>query len=692
MGARGRSLFAFVGLASWLVLAGSVAAQRMSPELLWKLGRLQGGTVSPDGEWVAYSVKRYELAEDKGDSNLFVVPIGGGEPRQLTIDDSSESAVQWVSTSAGVRLFFASKRGEDEHTQVWSLNPDDGEMSQVTDYPFSVSNLKVSPTAKHIAFTANIKLDDTVQDLFEDLPLADARIIDDLMYRHWDSWHDYKYSHLHVAALNGEGKAEDPVDLMEGLKFDCPVPPFGGSEQFEWAPDGREIAYTMKVSNRPAVSTDTDVYLHKVPMDGSARCITPGMGGYDMEPVYSPDGRYLTFQSMERAGFESDRNRIMLLDRKSSQVIELTKGLDRTTHGVQWSPDSRVVYFRSETRGTDQLFALDIATQRVRQITEGQFNWTLKQPTPDGSALLVARQSMVRPWELGVIPVEGGEFQVLTDINGEVYDGLELPKVKSRFVQATDGETIHSWVIYPPGFDAKKKWPLLVYCQGGPQGQVGQWFSYRWNFHLMAAQGYVVIAPNRRGLPGFGRDWNDQISGDWSGQAMQDLLACTDDMMTESYVDPDRVAAVGASFGGYTVFWMMGNHEGRFRTMIAHCGLFNLESFYGATEELFFPNWDVGGPYWKNDELQKAYDQHSPNRYVKNWDTPILIVHGQKDFRVPVTQGMEAFTAARLEGIRARFLYYPEEGHWVLKPQNGVLWHRIFFDWLGRKMSVDGGS
>jgi dipeptidyl aminopeptidase/acylaminoacyl peptidase len=408
------------------------------------------------------------------------------------------------------------------------------------------------------------------------------------------------------------------------------------------------------------------------------------MEGYDTDPVYSPDGNFIAFHSMERAGFESDRNRIMLFDRGSQTIRELTEGLDQTTHNVAWLPDSSGVVFMSEHRGTNQLFRLGLRDSTVTQITRGAFNWGLRDVLPNGAALLVDSQSMLRPLELERLSLEDGSAQRLTHINDGLLGGLELPRVSEQWVRASDGEMIHCWVIYPPDFDPNRKWPVITYCQGGPQGQIGQWFSYRWSFHLMAARGYVVMAPNRRGLPGFGQAWNDQISGDWGGQAMQDILAATDAMMTRPYADTQRMAAVGASFGGYTVYWLMGQHQDRFRCMVSHCGVFNLESMYGSTEELFFPNWDLGGPYWSSADLQEQYDRFSPHRFVGNWRTPLLVIHGEKDFRVPITQGMEAFTAAQVHGIPSRFLYFPEEGHWVLGPQNGVLWHRIFFDWLDR--------
>ena len=662
------------------------SAERMSPELLWKLGRLGGGALSPDGKLVAYTVRKYDLAENEGESSVHVLSLETGEDSAVLPDLEGASGVQWATTHQGVRIFLTTARGEgdDVTPQIWSCRADGSDLRQVTSIEGGVGNLRLSPTGTHVAFTTDVKLDRTVTELFEDLPKADARIIDSLMYRHWNAWHDYKYTHIHVAALDSDGKAGEAVDLMKGQRADCPVPPFAGSEHFSWSPDGKEIAYTAKYVRNWAESTDTDVYLVDVSGEGRATCITTGMDGYDNDPVYSPDGKLLAFSSMERPGFESDRNRIMIYDRSSGSIDELTVGLDRTTHGATWMPDSSAVLFVSEHRGTNQIFRITLGRRGETQVTRGRYNWSLRDVSANCETFLAARSSMLRPYELLTLPHDGGEARIITGVNDAIYEILELPRIEERWVRASDGEQIHSWVIYPPGFDASKKYPMLTYCQGGPQGQIGQWFSYRWNFHLMAAQGYVVLAVNRRGLPGFGRKWNDDISGDWGGQAMRDILSATDDMITEPYVDPERVGAIGASFGGYTVYWLMGNSADRFCTMIAHCGVFNLESMYGSTEELFFVNWDLGGPYWKSSAIQRDYDRFSPHRFVRGWRTPLLVIHGEKDFRVPVTQGMEAFTAAQVEGVPSRFLYFPNEGHWVLGPQNGVLWHRVFFEWLAR--------
>jgi len=668
-----------------LASAAPSEATHMTPELLWELGRLGGSAVSADGGRVAYTVRRYELAEDAGTTSLHVVDVESGATRTLLSEWKSIGDLQFGPGPFGERIWLTGSSGKDEHgTQAWALDPVDGGLLQVTALEDGVANLKVSPTGTHVAFTRDVKLDAEVTELYEDLPKADARIIDSLMFRHWNAWHDYRYSHLFVAPLGEDGRAGEAVDLMEGLRVDCPVPPFGGSEQFAWSPDGAELAFTMKDVERWAESTNSDVYLVRVDDPGSRRNLSAGRLGYDNDPAFSPDGSRIAWHSMERAGFEADKNRILVLDRTTGKVTDATKDLDRTAHGAAWLPDGSGLVFESEHRGTNQLFALDARGGAARQASRGRFNWGLSALFPDGERALVTRMDMTRPKELAVLDLASGEATALSHVNDELYASLELPTIEERWVEATDGERIHCWVIYPPDFDPEREWPLITYCQGGPQGQIGQWFSFRWNFTLMASQGYVIVAPNRRGLPGFGREWNDSISRDWGGQAMRDILSATDAMLGEPYVDPERTAAVGASFGGYTVYWLMGNHEGRFKTMIAHCGVFNLESMYGSTEELFFVNWDLGGPYWEGGDVQRDYDRFSPHRFVGEWDTPLLVVHGQKDFRVPVTQGMEAFTAAQVKGVPSRFLYYPEEGHWVLKPQNGVLWHRVFFDWLGR--------
>lgn len=700
---RSAGLLVLLALCSLAQLA--VANNRMSPEGLWGLRRIGECQLSPDGQQLVYVVTHYDLAENAGSSDLVLVDLPsneaelvstaiarGFETPQLSVKKQTLlsnikglQGVQWLPGSPSPQLVYvapgAIAQSEETAPQIWKLDIASRQTTQLTQYPEGVGNLQVSPTGAVLGFTMDVKLDPTVNELFADLPKADARIIDGLMYRHWNQWHDYKYSHVHVAEFTDEGTLGEPRDLMPGMRADCPLPPFGGSEHFAFSPDGKELALTIKLVNNPAVSTDSSIYLVDV-QGGPLKNITPGMPGYDTNPGYSPDGRFLTWQSMERPGFEADRNRIMVYERQGNTTRELTAGLDQTTHNVRWASDSGAVYFDSEHLGTQQVYRLAIDGSSLTQVSDGWFDFAIVSPV--GKRLVVKQQNGLRPTELALLDSASRQCYTLTDENNPAFAALELPRVEQRWVRATDGANVHNWVYLPPDFDASKKYPLLVYCQGGPQGQIGQWFSYRWNFHLMAAKGYVVLAVNRRGLPGFGQEWNDQISGDWGGQAMQDILAATDEMLAESFIDTKRVGAVGASFGGYTVYWLMGNHQDRFSAMIAHCGVFNLESMYGSTEEVFFTNWDLGGPYWRSADTQADYDAFSPHRFVGNWRTPLLVIHGEKDFRVPITQGMEAFTAAQLEGVPSRFLYFPGEGHWVGSPQNSVLWNRVFFDWLER--------
>ena len=658
----------------------------MTPELLWEIGRLGGTSVSADGSKAVYTVRNYELKENGGTTDLFLLDIESGQSRKMLSQWVSIGDVQFGSGPFGERIYITGKENKVKGTsnQVWTVNPQDGSLLKITAIKDGVANLKVAPTGKHLAFTRDIKLDKEVKDVYEDLPKAEARIIDSLIYRHWSSWHDFKYTHLHIAELDANGRAGEPTDLMEGLKVDCPVPPFGGSEQINWHPDGKLLAFTMKDVEKWAESTNSDVYLVDIDEPTKRQNISVSNEGYDNDPVFSPNGKSLAYHSMKRPGFESDRNRVMIYNLFTGLSNDATIGLDQTAHGAQWTADSKKLFFVSEHLGTNQIFSVNAKGGGLKQHSTGRYNWSLKSLLPNGKQALVSFSRMERPNELAVLELKTAQSNTLSHINDDIFAKLQLPKVEERWVQATDGEKIHNWVIYPPNFDPNKKYPLLTYCQGGPQGQIGQWFSYRWNFHLMAAQGYIVVAPNRRGLPGFGRKWNDDISKDWGGQAMQDILAATDNMRAEPYVDNDRVAAVGASFGGYTVYWLMGHHQNRFSTMISHCGVMNLESMVGVTEELFFVNWGLGGPYWKDAQTQASYDKFSPHKFIGNWETPLLVIHGEKDFRVPVNQGMEAFTAAQVRDIPSRFLYFPNEGHWVLGPQNGIVWHRVFFEWLDK--------
>jgi dipeptidyl aminopeptidase/acylaminoacyl peptidase len=667
-----------------VALAGPplAAQQHLTPELLWQLRRVSEPQLGPDGTKLIYNVRTTDLAANKGSGQIVLLDLRSGDRRQLTSAGSNSNG-RW--SPDGSRVAFVSSRSGAP--QIWTIAIDGGEATQVTNHAGGVANMAWSPTGAHFSFTADVKLEQDLHDRYPDLPKADALVYDDLLVRHWDSWKDGTYSHLFVVSAQG-GAA---TDLMAGMRVDTPLKPFGGGEQIAWSPDGASLCYTAKLAKDPEASTDSSLYLVNVADPSKHVDLTPGRPGYDTEPRFSPDGKQVAFLSMERPGFEADKNGLMLLDRATGKIRELTEGFDQNAHDPVWTSDGQRIVFGSETLGTTQLYRIEAAGGAPQPISQGRYEFTSAQPGRDG-AVFALRQRTERPFEVVRLNMQGaaGEGAPLTDENGAQFKNLTLPTVAERWTPATDGKRILSWVVYPPGFDPAKKYPLLLYCQGGPQSQVGQWFSFRWNFHLMAAQGYVVLAVNRRGLPGFGQAWNDEISGDWGGQAMRDLLAACDDLRREPFIDGKRVAAVGASFGGYSVYWLMGNGGDRFCSMVAHCGVFNLEAMYHSTEELFFVDWDLGGPYWKSPEVLARYQQFSPHRFVQAWKTPLLVIHGEKDFRVPVTEGIQAFTAAQVRGAKSRFLYFPSEGHWVQSPQNGVLWHRVFFDWLEKTCKTGG--
>ena len=657
---------------SLLLLALSVQLNsqdlRMSPELLWEFGRVSLDDVSDDGNWVLYGVTNYDVKENKGNRDLYILPASGGESKKITAFDGSESNGRFRPD--GKKIGFL------HQGVLWEMNPDGSDLVKVSEE--SMEGFEYAPDMKHILFTRTVDFA-APNPLLKDLDKADARIIDDLMYRHWDEWEDQKHSNIFYIEYE-EGKLKgEAVNIMD-QPFDSPLKPFGGMEQIAWSMDSEVIAYTCKkqVGLDYAESTNSDIYLY-VLEDDKTYNLTKANTGYDMEPVFSPDGQWIAWNQMETPGFESDRNRIMLFNFETGEETEITAGLDYSANHPRWSADSKTLYYTAGVEATDQLFKVDIESGTHTQITEGTHN--IYDAIPADDVVIGRMASMSKPHELYTIIPGDGQIQPLTFANEDLLENVKMGKVEPHWVKTTDDKDMLVWWIYPPDFDSTKTYPTLLYCQGGPQSAVSQFFSYRWNFQLMAANDYIIIAPNRRGLPSFGRDWNDQISGDWGGQAMQDYLSAIDDAAEASFVDKDRLGAIGASFGGYSVYWLAGNHEKRFKSFISHGGLFNLESWYGTTEELFFANKDLSGSYWQ-DQSPITYMTDSPHKYVHNWDTPILVIHGEKDFRVPVGEGMQAFQAAQIQGLKSRFLYFPEEGHWVLKPQNGILWHRVFFDWL----------
>jgi len=661
-------------------------SQKLTPELLWKFGRVSDPKISADGKTVLYNVRSYNVAENIGQSDIYSITTAGGTAVNITKSKEDESAARFRPD--GKKIGF-SCNDNNGITQLWEMNADGSERIQVTSYSSDISNFQYSPLGNMIWFTSDVKVDKTIQDLYPDLPKATGRIYDDLMYRHWNTWEDGAYSHVHIVNY-ADGKITGQVmDIQTGERFDTPLMPDGGEEQITWSPDGKYIAYTCKkLSGKEyAISTNSDIYLYEIASKKTSN-LSDGILGYDVNPSFSPDGTKMIWLSMERPGNESDRNRIMQLNLKTNQKVELTKGFDYNVENADWSADGKMIYFICGINATEQLWSYDLNLKNkkpIRQITNdiGDHQAFTMVTVGKETTIITAMMSISMPTELFKVNLKEGISTQLTFTNKETLSTMKMGNVVKRMVKATDGKQILTWVIYPPDFDATKKYPTLLFCQGGPQSTVNQFFSYRWNFQLMAANGYIVVAPNRRGLPSFGTEWNDQITGDWGGQCMKDLLSSIDDVSKESYVNKDRLGAVGPSFGGYSVYWLAGHHEKRFKTFISHCGVFNLKSMYGSTEETFFNHNEAGGSYWQT-PTPKTYEQFQPIDFVRNWDTPILVIHNEKDFRVPLNQGLEAFAAARLQNIPAKFLCFPDEGHWVLKPQNSILWQRVFFEWLDK--------
>ncbi|MBT3648214.1 MAG: S9 family peptidase [Flavobacteriales bacterium] len=666
-------------LFSILISCSLLAQDVLSPENLWKLKRVYGEQVSPDGKSILFIQKEYNLAEDGGTSHLMMVKLNGNDPNRISDGEESIGGAQWRPDGKKIG-YLSSSSGSN---QLWEMNPDGSDRKQVTSFDFDIGNWSFAPDMKHISFTYEVKIEESLLDKYEDLPKATGRAYNNLMFRHWTEWHDYTFSHVAIASYSPDG--DDTgftfVDIMKNEQYDSPLPPFGGGEQIVWKPDGSALVYVCKKMDGTqfAQSTNSDIYLYSL-SSGETRNLTEGMMGYDNDPVFSPSGTHLAWMSMKQEGFEADKNDIIILDMKSGTKTNITSGVDQTFGHIVWANDHKNVYALSPINATYQAFEIGL-DKSVRAITSGTHN--VNSISLMRGNLIGTKSTMSHPNELFLWTIEKGEETQLSSGNKELISSMNMGKVEKRMIKTNDDKDMLVWVIYPPDFDPNKKYPTLLYCQGGPQSAVSQFFSFRWNFQLMASQGYIVVAPNRRGLPSFGQKWNDDISKDWGGQAMRDYLSAIDEVAKEPFVDNDRLGAIGASYGGYSVYYLAGIHEGRFKTFISHCGLYNLESWYASTEELFFANWDIGGPYWASPKPE-SYLKFSPHSLVHKWDTPILVIHNELDFRVPLNQGLEAFTAAQLRGVPSKLLYYPDEGHWVLKPQNGVMWHREFYGWLDK--------
>lgn len=648
----------------------------MTPEVLYSFGRVGNVMVSPDKSHLLYPVTYVSISRNKTNAELFIMKSDGSEKKQLTVTNTQESNPQWIE--GGKKIAFLSN--ETGTSQIWTINPDGGGLTQVSHVEEGIDGFAYAPAGTKVLFVRPVKTTVTAGDRYPDLPEASGRVVDDLMYKHWDHWVE-NVPHPFVADINGN-TLTNIKDLLEGEPYESPMAPFGGMEQLAWSPDSKIIAYTSrkKTGKEYTLSTNSDIYFYDLE-SGRTRNMTEGMPGYDVNPQFSPDGTRLAWQSMERDGYESDKNRLFVLDLTTGEKSYVTEDFDYNTDAFTWGSDNKTIYMVAPVEGTTQIYAADITTRQITPVTRGPCNYTAV--AVGSNNLIATRQSLSQPTEIYAVDIATGDATELSFENREILSQLRMGEVEERRIETTDGKQMLTWVVYPPDFDPAKKYPALLYCEGGPQSMVSQFWSYRWNLQMMAANGYIVVAPNRRGLPGFGQEWLEQISGDYGGQNMKDYLSAIDALAKEPYVDENRLGCTGASYGGFSVYWLAGNHDGRFKAFLSHAGIFNLEAQYLETEEMWFANWDMGGPYWDktNAVAQRTYE-NSPHRFVAKWDTPIMITHGELDYRILASQGMMAFNAAQLRGIPSRMLVFPDENHWILKPQNGVLFQREFFRWF----------
>lgn len=688
-----------------------LSSDLMSPEALWAMGRIAGAQVSPDGRQVIYQVSYYSVKENKGHTMLFIQPTKAGKqivkPTQLTVDAESETDATWIE--GGKKIAFL--RGG----QLWKMNPDGTERVKLSSSKIDIEGFKFSPDGKRVLLIKSLEYHKSIRKNPEDLPKATGRVVTDLNYRHWDHYVE-SVAHPFIAEVTGN-KVGDGIDILEGEPYESPMAPFGGIEQFDWSVDSKQVAYTCrkKTGVNYAISTDADIYLYNVKNRTTKNLCKPenyvepevnptksmrnqavnhqsgDMNvGYDINPKFSPDGQYIAWQSMARNGYESDRNRLCVYNLLTGEKKYVTESFDSNVDDYCWGNDSKSLYFIGVWHAVAMVYQTNLNGE-VKQLTDGWYDYGSVQVLGATKQLLVTRHSYLHPDDLFVLTPnkkeKKSEVSQITDENKHIFDQLAIPSIQQRWVKTTDGKQELVWIILPPHFDINKKYPALLFCEGGPQSPVSQFWSYRWNMSIMAAHGYVVVAPNRRGLPGFGTEWNEAISQDWTGQCMDDYLSAIDDVAQSlPFIDKDRLGAVGASFGGFSVYYLAGHHNKRFKCFIAHDGAFNLESMYTDTEEAWFSNWEYDDAYWNKDltEAAKRTYENSPHKAVDKWDTPILCIHGEKDYRINANQGFGAFNAARLRGIPAELLIYPDENHWVLKPQNGILWQRTFFNWLDR--------
>lgn len=685
-----------------------LTSRQMTPEALWAMGRIAGAVASPDGKKIVYQVGYYSVEKNRSHQVLRIMDADGKNSKLLTTSSKSETDPAWIE--GGKRIAYLSGG------QLWTMNPDGTNRKQLTNDKTDIEGFKFSPDGTKVILIKQIPFHESIKQNPSDLPMATGRLVTDLNYRHWDEYVE-TIPHPYVANVTESG-IDAGIDILEGEPFECPMKPFGGVEQLDWSKDSKSIAYTCRKKKGVAyaVSTDSDIYLYNVATKSTTNLCKPqgyvepavdptktmknqkvnapenlkNNPGYDTNPKFSPDGKYVAWQSMPRNGYESDRNRLCVYNLQTGEKKYVTENFDSNVDDFCWMPDSKSLAFIGVWHGCVNMYTTNLNGQH-EQITDQCADFVSISTLNSGNKLLAIRQSMSAPNDIYVVSpakkAKASKIEQLTEENKEILDQLSLGKVQQRWVTTSDGKSMLVWIVLPSDFDPAKEYPTLLFCEGGPQSPVSQFWSYRWNMQIMAAHGYVIVAPNRRGLPGFGSEWNEEISGDWTGQCMSDYLSAIDDAAQNlPFVDKDRLAAVGASFGGFSVYYLAGHHEGRFKCFIAHDGAFNLESMYTDTEEAWFSNWEYDDAFWNKDmtaNAKKTYE-NSPHRFVDKWDTPILCIHGEKDYRINANQGFGAFNAARMRGIPAELLIFPDENHWVLKPQNGILWQRTYFNWLDK--------
>lgn len=686
----------------------TLQSRNMTPEALWAMGRIASATASPDGKHIVYQVGYYSVEKNKGHQVICIMDADGKNKRQLTTSAKSESDPAWIE--GGKRIAFITDG------QLWAMDADGNNRKQLTHDKSDIEGFKFSPNGKQVILIKQIPFHESIKENPTDLPKATGRLVTDLNYRHWDEYVE-TIPHPYVADVTANGVTEG-TDILDNEPYECPMKPFGGVEQLDWSKDSKSIAYTCRKKSgvQYATSTDSDIYLYNVATKQTTNLCKPAgyvepetdptktmknqavnapenlknNPGYDTNPKFSPDGKYLAWQSMPRDGYESDRNRLCVYNLATGEKTYVTEKFDSNVDDFCWMPDSKSLAFIGVWHGCVNMYRTDLSGNH-QQLTDNWADFVSVSPMNNGNKLLGIRQSMSAPNDIYVVSpgknVAKTKIEQVSFENKEILDQLSLGKIQQRWVKTSDGKDMLVWIILPSDFDETKKYPTLLFCEGGPQSPVSQFWSYRWNMQIMAAHGYVVVAPNRRGLPGFGTEWNEEISGDWTGQCMSDYLSAIDDAAESlPFVDKDRLGAVGASFGGFSVYYLAGHHDKRFKCFIAHDGAFNLESMYTDTEEAWFSNWEYDDAFWNKDQTanaKKTYE-NSPHRFVDKWDTPILCIHGEKDYRINANQGFGAFNAARMRGIPAELLIFPDENHWVLKPQNGILWQRTYFNWLDK--------